>query len=161
MATAAPVRHGWEVNTWKGEAGVHHGRPLPEPFRRAVWVHEVVRPALVLGSAQSPDVVDGALAGRLGIEVVRRRSGGGAVLLVPGDVAWLDVLLPASDPLWEADVSRSGLWLGELWRSALDHVGVSGTEVHRGRLDPAPLDVYRQEGMFLDDLSCCGTDCVC
>jgi putative flavoprotein involved in K+ transport len=28
-------------------------------------------------------------------------------------------------------------------------------------LDPKPLERYRQEGMFLDDLSCCGTDCVC
>jgi putative flavoprotein involved in K+ transport len=28
-------------------------------------------------------------------------------------------------------------------------------------VDTAPLERYRQEGMFLDDLSCCGTDCVC
>jgi putative flavoprotein involved in K+ transport len=28
-------------------------------------------------------------------------------------------------------------------------------------LDATPLERYRQEGMFLDDLSCCGTDCVC
>jgi len=28
-------------------------------------------------------------------------------------------------------------------------------------MDAAPLERYRQEGMFLDDLSCCGTDCVC
>ena len=31
---------------------------------------------------------------RAGIEVVRRRSGGGAVLLVPGEVVWLDVIVP-------------------------------------------------------------------
>lgn len=28
-------------------------------------------------------------------------------------------------------------------------------------LDLTPLDIYRQEGMFLDDLSCCGEDCTC
>ncbi|MEB3336538.1 MAG: NAD(P)/FAD-dependent oxidoreductase [Leptolyngbyaceae bacterium] len=28
-------------------------------------------------------------------------------------------------------------------------------------LDPTPLDCYRQDGMFLDDLSCCDNDCVC
>ena len=28
-------------------------------------------------------------------------------------------------------------------------------------LDPSPLDAYRQAGLFLDDLSCCGNDCIC
>ena len=28
-------------------------------------------------------------------------------------------------------------------------------------LDPAPLEAYRQAGLFLDDLSCCDNDCVC
>ncbi|MEM9484643.1 MAG: NAD(P)/FAD-dependent oxidoreductase [Cyanobacteria bacterium P01_F01_bin.116] len=28
-------------------------------------------------------------------------------------------------------------------------------------IDPAPLDAYRQAGLFLDDLSCCGNDCIC
>ncbi|MEM9274840.1 MAG: NAD(P)/FAD-dependent oxidoreductase [Cyanobacteria bacterium P01_F01_bin.143] len=28
-------------------------------------------------------------------------------------------------------------------------------------IDPTPLEVYRKEGLFLDDLSCCGNDCVC
>lgn len=28
-------------------------------------------------------------------------------------------------------------------------------------IDPKPLDTYRQEGLFLDDLSCCDNDCIC
>ena len=28
-------------------------------------------------------------------------------------------------------------------------------------IDPTPLDVYRQAGLFLDDLSCCSNDCIC
>ncbi|NEU64471.1 NAD(P)/FAD-dependent oxidoreductase [Paenibacillus sp. ALJ109b] len=28
-------------------------------------------------------------------------------------------------------------------------------------LDLTPLEIYRKEGMFLDDLSCCGEDCTC
>ena len=31
-----------------------------------------------------------------GVEVVRRRSGGGAVLLVPGEVVWFDVVVPVA-----------------------------------------------------------------
>lgn len=28
-------------------------------------------------------------------------------------------------------------------------------------IDPEPLAAYRQEGLFLDDLSCCSNDCIC
>jgi hypothetical protein len=28
-------------------------------------------------------------------------------------------------------------------------------------LDLAPLETYHKEGMFLDDLTCCGEDCTC
>lgn len=31
----------------------------------------------------------------------------------------------------------------------------------RLKMDLTPLDAYRDEGMFLDDLSCCGEDCTC
>lgn len=31
----------------------------------------------------------------------------------------------------------------------------------RLRLDPAPLELYRQRGMFLDDLTCCAEECEC
>lgn len=31
----------------------------------------------------------------------------------------------------------------------------------RLRLDTTPLEAYRREGLFLDDLSCCDNDCIC
>ncbi len=33
--------------------------------------------------------------------------------------------------------------------------------LHSRELDTSVLDFYRQKGMFLDDLSCCGNDCKC
>lgn len=102
-------------------------------------MHAVDRTALVLGSAQDPGIVDDVLAASWRVEVVRRRSGGGAVLLVPDEVAWLDVIVPAGDPLWSDDVSRSGLWLGEVWRAALADLGIEGTAVHGGPLIEGPL----------------------
>jgi len=67
------------------------------------------------------------------VDVVRRRSGGGAVLLLPGEFVWLDVVVPANDPLWSPDVGQAMLWIGELWREALADVGVA-SDVHHGRL---------------------------
>jgi lipoate---protein ligase len=112
---------------------------LPDEPVRAVWVHEVDRPAVVLGSTQSDDVVDRQLAATLGVDVVRRHSGGGAVLLVPGEVVWLDVILPVGDALWEDDVGRASRWLGMVWRAALSDLGVGGGNVHDGGLACGPL----------------------
>jgi len=84
-----------------------------------VRIIEVTGPALVLGSTQ-PDVAE------RNVPVVRRRSGGGAVLVRPGDVLWVDVLLPAGDPLWEDDVGRSFHWLGRAWVDALASLDVEG-----------------------------------
>lgn len=129
----------WAVERWRGTASQHHARPFPDSPERAVWVHAVARPAVILGSAQRPDILDTSLAEALGLEIVRRRSGGGVVLLVPGEVAWVDVILPAGDPLWVDDVSRAGLWLGEVWQTALAGMGLSRTKLHDGPLVCGPL----------------------
>lgn len=118
-----------------GDAGDFHLRdPLPE---RSATFLDVTRPTLVLGSAQPAHSVDGRVAAALGVEVVRRRSGGGAVLLVPGEFVWLDLVVPAGDPLWLSDVARAMLWVGELWSDALGEIGVEG-RVHEGGLEGGP-----------------------
>ena len=63
---------------------------------------------------------------------MRRRSGGGAVLVGPGQAVWIDVVVPAGDPLWADDVGRAGWWLGEVWAAALAAAGLPGGEVWRG-----------------------------
>jgi lipoate---protein ligase len=124
----------WIVEHSHGDAGEFHAR-TPEA-RRSATFHTVDRPTLVLGSAQHPADVDAHVARHLGVDVVQRRSGGGAVLLVPGEFVWLDLALPTGDPLWESDVARAMVWVGELWAAALAAVGVAG-EVHRGPLVPS------------------------
>ena len=118
----------------RGSARLFHEREVPAPATRSVWVHEVDRPAVVLGSTQDAAVVEHAAAEMAGAEVVRRRSGGGAVLLVPGDVLWVDVVVPAADVLWDHDVGRAVWWLGDAWAAALG----AGAEVHRGSLVVTP-----------------------
>lgn len=100
---------------------------------RLVRVLQVHRPALVLGSTQPAPPTSLALS----VDVVRRRSGGGAVLLRPHETVWVDVAVPAGDPLWVDDVGRSFHWLGDVWARALGDLGVEG-RVHRGGLVPGP-----------------------
>lgn len=49
------------------------------------------------------------------------------MLVRPGEQLWIDVLLPADDPLWEADVGRSFHWLGQVWVDALASLGVDSS----------------------------------
>jgi lipoate-protein ligase A len=118
----------WRVERIIGSAGVLLGRDIPSPLTPTVWVFTVDRPALVLGSTQPDDIVDRAAARDAGVEVARRRSGGGAVWLEPGGTSWVDVLLPRGDPLWDDDVGRAVYWLGDVWATAVG----STAAVHRG-----------------------------
>ena len=83
--------------------------------------------ALVLGSAQPEEAASTAITD--GPAVVRRRSAGGAVLVVPEDTVWIDIVISRSDLLWEDDVNRAPMWLGEAWAAALVSLGVAGGEV--------------------------------
>ena len=69
-----------------------------------------------------------------GTPIVRRRSGGGAVLVEPGGLVWVDAFVPAGDPLWDDDVGRAFAWFGEVWSAALADAGVPGARAHDGAL---------------------------
>jgi lipoate-protein ligase A len=124
----------WAVEEHTGSAADFHARPVLEPAVRSIWWLSVDRPALVLGSAQRDEVVDRDALEAAGVELVHRRSGGGAVLLVPGDVVWVDVVVPRGDALWDDDIGRAAHWLGATWSAALATCGLEMTEVHRGPL---------------------------
>jgi lipoate-protein ligase A len=125
---------GWRVDERVGDAASLHARwPATEsrPDERAVAVCRPEGPAVVLGSTQPVATVDGHRADAAGVAVVRRRSGGGAVLVTPGDPAWIDAWVPAGDPLWHRDVGRAFDWLGDVWVEALRRVGIDGVAAHR------------------------------
>jgi lipoate-protein ligase A len=128
---------GWRVVRATGSAADFHARPLDAVEQRTIHVWTVDRPALVLGSTQPASHVDADACARAGVEVVRRRSGGGAVLLDPGAAVWVDVDLPRDDDLWDDDVGRATWWLGERWCRALRD-DVVGGEVHRGGMVTTP-----------------------
>ena len=93
----------------------------------------------MLGSTQRHTLVDVDEASTRGIEVARRRSGGGAVFVDPATTVWVDLVLPAGDPLWDDDVGRAARWVGEAWRAALAELELAPVDVHTGALACGPL----------------------
>ncbi len=102
---------------------------------RLVSVMHPSRTALVLGSTQPAGVADPGACRSAGVEVVHRRSGGGAVLVGPAEQLWVDVLVPRRDPLWCADVGQAAWWVGEAWARALARAAAMvDLQVWRGAL---------------------------
>lgn len=128
----------WEIELSRGSAADFHRRELPEVPRPALWLFEVQRPAIVLGSGQPASDLDEAACTAAGVQIVRRRSGGGAVLLDPGDVVWADVILPTDHHLADPDVGRAAWWVGEMWAAALAELGVGALSVHRRAMVVTP-----------------------
>lgn len=117
------MNHEWLVHESLGDAATFHAAES-QPIRSATF-HMVATRTLVLGSAQRDTDVDRRVATALGADVVKRRSGGGAVLLVPNEFVWLDLVIPSDDALWEHDIAQAMVWVGELWQRALGDLGVA------------------------------------
>ncbi len=106
---------------------------------RTVVAPDVARPTLVLGSTQAPELVERVAMRAGGVELARRRGGGGAVYLEPRGQLWMDAWIPRDDPLWEHDVSAAAEWVGAWWIDALTGLGLDGFDVHTGRSVPGDL----------------------
>lgn len=94
------------------DSAIEAGRAL------GVWSRPT-EPALVLGSGQRPP--EGWVPPS-GLPVVRRGTGGGAVLCDP-DYLMLDIALPPGHSLILDDVTESYRWLGERLVSTLTRLG--------------------------------------
>lgn len=121
----------WGVIRRRSTAAEFHGLDVAIPAAPEIWVHEITRPALVLGSVQrDAGIVDAEACTRAGIDVVRRRSGGGAVLLIPDEAVWIDVIVPAGHAGWSDDVHRPMVWLGHALKAAFEAAGRFEAQVH-------------------------------
>ena len=116
-----------------------HARPVADPASCEIWQHDITSPALVLGSTQDESVLDLDACRDAGVDVVRRRSGGGAVLLVPGEMTWIDVIVPTGTVGWSDDIHGAMVWLGRHLAEVI--VAVAGAEdvvVHDGAMQSTP-----------------------
>ncbi len=105
------------------------------------------QPALVLGVGQPLDDFDAAACQRAGLPLVRRSSGGTAVLTDDG-LLNLDVVLPAAHPLGHRDVVRAYAWLGTALTRALRRLGWAAFAItpEEARRDTAALRADERPG---------------
>lgn len=97
------------------------------------------RRTVVLGSTQDRAVIDEGRAAQADVDVVRRSTGGGAVVVAPDAQVWIDLWVPRRHRLWDDDVVRASSWLGDAWARALGSLGAGPVQVHRG---PAARSVW-------------------
>ncbi|MEY2397239.1 MAG: lipoate---protein ligase [Actinomycetota bacterium] len=124
------------ITHWAGAAAALHARPVTvaNPLNEL----HAARAAVVLGRAQKVDDGFADRAAAHGLHVARRVSGGTAVLVGPGECAWIDVVVGRDAPGWNDDIGKAGCWMGDQWVAALGEAGVGGTTVHRTAMQKRP-----------------------
>lgn len=109
------------------EAAAQGGGPV------AVRLYRWSRPTISLGRNQPAQVVDAAACARAGVEVVRRPTGGRALL--HGDDLTYALVLPPGHPAAAVGVDESHRRIAEVLQGALAGCGV---EVELGARGPGP-----------------------
>ena len=123
----------WIIKRPEGSVAERH-LTLPTFDSRQIIIHEIDKPTMVFGTAQK----NMSLEAGIQCDYVYRKSGGGAVFLEPGQVLWVDFVIPREDPLWCNDIRYSSLWLGEAWVIAMKEIGLLG-EVHNKEIQKTEL----------------------
>jgi lipoate---protein ligase len=122
----------WRCEFSVGDPAQFLSRDFPGGVEGRLWWFQPELPTLILGSSQPASDVDAEVCAAHRTAVVRRRSGGGAVLASADDLLWVDVLIPREHAMSVADVVRSSWMVGECWREALNRCGIDGVSVHTG-----------------------------
>ena len=124
----------WTIEHRHGKVSELLNLEEPDSDQLVARMCSVSNSALVIGSSQSLSTVDQARSDAFDIEVIRRRSGGGAVLVTPYRQVWFDFFVPAGATLWEDDITKAAIWAGELWASVSALFVNTTPTVHGGRL---------------------------
>lgn len=103
-----------------------------------LWWHSADQPTLILGTSQQWTADDRRRCSEAGVLVVKRQSGGTAVLAL-ADVLGLDVALPKGHQLASEDIVEAYRWIGEVWLTTVQKLGVDArlVRVEEARASPS------------------------
>ena len=121
-----------------GSCEEFHHRAFPQGEEAVISLFTPIRDAIVLGSTQERSLLNETACLSHDVEIVKRRSGGGLVLLSADSTLWVDVEIPSAHSLWLNDVGASSLWLGQVFVEVLTELGQENLELHRGALMKSP-----------------------
>ena len=130
IVTLLPSR----VSKMTGSCEEFHHRAFPQGKYPVISLFTPIRDAIVLGSTQERSLLNETACLSHDVEIVKRRSGGGLVLLSADSTLWVDVEIPSDHSLWLNDVGDSSLWLGQVFVEVLTALGLENLELHRGAL---------------------------
>ena len=121
-----------------GSCEEFHHRAFPQGEEAVISLFTPIRDAIVLGSTQERSLLNESACLSHDVEIVKRRSGGGLVLLSADSTLWVDVEITSDHSLWLNDVGASSLWLGQVFVEVLTELGQENLELHRGALMKSP-----------------------
>ena len=122
------------ISKMTGSCEEFHQRSFPQGREPVISLFTPTRDAIVLGSTQERSLLNETACLSHDVEIVKRRSGGGLVLLSADSTLWVDVEIPSEHSLWLNDVGDSSLWLGQVFVEVLTAFGQENLELHRGAL---------------------------
>ncbi|MEC7845629.1 MAG: hypothetical protein VX754_07330 [Actinomycetota bacterium] len=129
MALSSYLTHSyppkWVIEDKQSTTSFAHAATLAEWETPTVWIIKPEDSCIVLGNSQrEKPFLDISYIESEGLNITSRCSGGGAVLVSPGDLLWVDVFIPKNSRLWHDDIKQAALWLGEIWVAALRSISI-------------------------------------
>ena len=120
---------GWVAFHKAGDVQALHSLVNEDWSLPAIWVMSPTDSSLVLGSSQDDACINYEYARKIDVGIARRRTGGGAVFVDPHTLFWIDLFVPRGHHLWNDDIEVASIWMGGVWRNALDSLGVD-SQIH-------------------------------
>ncbi|MBG02340.1 MAG: hypothetical protein CL470_08730 [Acidimicrobiaceae bacterium] len=116
---------GWSVSSKTDVVQSLHLRTETNWSQPSVWIMSPTDSCLVLGSSQDDGCIDYLYAKQKNIGIARRTSGGGAVLVDPYSLLWVDLFIPRGHAFWIDDIREAANWIGKLWQKTLRQLGIN------------------------------------
>ena len=110
----------WTIETKYSEPALAHEANLEEWQKPTIWIIEPKDTCLVLGKSQRGRAfLNLSYLEEQNINLTVRQSGGGAVLVSPEDMLWVDIFIPQRSKFWIPDIAKASIGIGKIWHDAL------------------------------------------